>query len=293
MSYNFVENGAFVNSIVGEGTRLTGELDLNGLLRIDGDFIGTIRTTGKVLIGKNGRAKCTITASTVVIGGALKGNIYASEKIIVLSSGIIFGNIYTPKLIVEEGVILDGNCTIKSNYKESIDSLKAPEAAIIPGNNTEPEAASTSSSNTESESTSSSSSYTAPESTSSSSSYTTPESTSSSSSYSTSEPTSSSSSYTTSGSTSSSSSYTTAEPTSSSSSYTTYGSTSSSSSYTTPGSTSSSSNYTTPGPASSSNNSINPENYEEQRENSGFSAQYEKELDEKTLSENITRGPLL
>ena len=136
MSNSFVEDGTFVNSIVGEGTRLNGELDLNGLLRIDGDFSGTIRTNGKVLIGKNGRAKCTITASTVVVGGALRGNIYSSEKVIILSSGIIFGNIFTPRLIVEEGVILDGTCTIKSNYAENIDHLKesAKEAVKEPEN---------------------------------------------------------------------------------------------------------------------------------------------------------------
>lgn len=116
MSNNFVEDGAFVNSIVGEGTRLKGELDLNGLLRIDGDFIGTIRTTGKVLIGKNGRAECTISASTVVVGGAVRGDIYSTEKVIILSSGIMLGNIYTPRLIVEEGVIFDGNCYINSNF---------------------------------------------------------------------------------------------------------------------------------------------------------------------------------
>jgi len=126
MSNSFIEDGTFVNSIVGEGTRLNGELDLNGLLRIDGDFSGTIRTNGKVLIGKNGRAKCVITASTVVVGGALRGNIYSSEKVIILSSGIIFGNIFTPRLIVEEGVILDGNCTIKSNYSENADKIKEP-----------------------------------------------------------------------------------------------------------------------------------------------------------------------
>ena len=52
MSNNLIEDRAFVNSIVGEGTRFNGELDLNGLLRIDGDFTGTIKTTGKVLVGK-------------------------------------------------------------------------------------------------------------------------------------------------------------------------------------------------------------------------------------------------
>ena len=138
MSNSFVEDGVFVNSIVGEGTRLNGELDLNGLLRIDGDFSGTIKTNGKVLIGKNGRAKCTINANTVVIGGVLRGNIYSTEKVIILSSGIVLGNIYTPRLIVEEGVILDGNCTIKSNYAENNGLLKAPGISAVSSSKTEP-----------------------------------------------------------------------------------------------------------------------------------------------------------
>ena len=119
MSNNLIEDRAFVNSIVGEGTRFNGELDLNGLLRIDGDFTGTIKTTGKVLVGKNGRAECTINASTVVVGGAVKGNIYSSERVIVLSSGMILGNIYTPRLIVEEGVILNGECIIDDDYRRT------------------------------------------------------------------------------------------------------------------------------------------------------------------------------
>jgi cytoskeletal protein CcmA (bactofilin family) len=128
MSSSFVEDGAFVNSIVGEGTRFNGELDLNGLLRIDGDFTGSIRTSGKVLVGKNGRAQCTIKASTVVIGGAVRGDIYSSEKVIVLSSGIILGNIFSPRLIVEEGVILSGNCTITNSYDKK--SEKIPGKAV-------------------------------------------------------------------------------------------------------------------------------------------------------------------
>ncbi len=127
MSNNLIEDRAFVNSIVGEGTRFNGELDLNGLLRIDGDFTGTIKTTGKVLVGKNGRAECTINASTVVVGGAVKGNIYSSERVIVLSSGMILGNIYTPRLIVEEGVILDGECVIDEDYTRDVKGIKSED----------------------------------------------------------------------------------------------------------------------------------------------------------------------
>ncbi|MBN1686282.1 MAG: polymer-forming cytoskeletal protein [Spirochaetales bacterium] len=126
MSDQLIESDSFINSIVGEGTTFHGELELNGLLRIDGDFSGAIRTSGKVLIGKSGRAECTIRANTVVIGGIVRGNIYAEEKVIVLSTGMMIGNIHSPRLIAEEGVILNGNCLIKQEESESA-SLEAEE----------------------------------------------------------------------------------------------------------------------------------------------------------------------
>jgi cytoskeletal protein CcmA (bactofilin family) len=104
---------AFVNSIVGEGTHFRGHLELAGLLRIDGDFSGSIRTAGRVLIGRNGRADCTIQAGTVVVGGVLRGTIHSTEKVIILSSALIIGDIYSPRLIVEDGVILDGAFVIR------------------------------------------------------------------------------------------------------------------------------------------------------------------------------------
>ncbi len=103
---------SFVNSIIGEGTHFRGHLELSGLLRIDGDFSGSIRTSGKVIIGKNGRADCTIDAGTVVVGGAVRGNVYAEERVIVLASAMLLGNIYAPNLVIEEGVVFDGHCEV-------------------------------------------------------------------------------------------------------------------------------------------------------------------------------------
>jgi cytoskeletal protein CcmA (bactofilin family) len=107
-----ITDDAFINSMIGEGTRIKGELDLNGLLRIDGDFSGAIRTKGKVLVGKNGRAECVLTAGTVVIGGVFRGEIISTEKVIILSTGLVLGTITTPRLIIEEGVIFNGSCRI-------------------------------------------------------------------------------------------------------------------------------------------------------------------------------------
>ena len=107
-----ITDDAFINSMIGEGTRIKGELDLNGLLRIDGDFSGVIRTKGKVLVGKNGRAECTLSAGTVVIGGVFRGDIISTEKVIILSTGLVLGTITTPRLIIEEGVIFNGSCRV-------------------------------------------------------------------------------------------------------------------------------------------------------------------------------------
>jgi cytoskeletal protein CcmA (bactofilin family) len=115
LSDTHVTDDAFINSIIGEGTKFKGEFDLSGLLRIDGDFTGIIRTKGKVLVGKNGRAECTLNAGTVVVGGVLRGEIVSSEKVIILSTGLVLGNITTPRLIVEEGVIFNGSCRITTS----------------------------------------------------------------------------------------------------------------------------------------------------------------------------------
>ncbi len=126
MSDSHITDDAFINSIIGEGTKFKGEFDLNGLLRIDGDFTGVIRTKGKVLIGKNGRAECTLHAGTVVVGGVIRGEIYSTEKVIILSTGLVLGAITTPRLIIEEGVIFNGSCRVTTPAAET------PKAA--PGN---------------------------------------------------------------------------------------------------------------------------------------------------------------
>ena len=71
-------------------------------------------------MGINGRAECTIRAGTVVIGGAVKGNVFAEEKVLILSTGMMIGNIHTPRLIAEEGVILNGSCLVRIDKERKL-----------------------------------------------------------------------------------------------------------------------------------------------------------------------------
>ena len=115
-----------INSILGENTTLKGHFIIKGPLRIDGNFSGKIDSNGKVIIGKNGRAECTIIAKSIIVGGTIKGNIYAEEKVLVLKTGEVIGDIYSTSITMEDGVIFNGKCKIieRENIKEFLESKK-------------------------------------------------------------------------------------------------------------------------------------------------------------------------
>ena len=108
-------NEAIINSIIGYGSELKGEFKFNGVLRIDGVFAGELKSDGKVIISQTGHIKTDIKAGTIVIGGLVEGNVYATKQVNLLATGKLLGDIITPSLIVEEGVIFEGNCIINKN----------------------------------------------------------------------------------------------------------------------------------------------------------------------------------
>ncbi len=114
-----------VNSIIGHGSEVKGEYKFQGVLRIDGVFSGELKSEGKVIIGRTGHVKTDVKAGTIVIGGLIEGNVYATKQVNLLATGKLLGDIITPSLIVEEGVIFEGNCIInKDGNKEFFSNIK-------------------------------------------------------------------------------------------------------------------------------------------------------------------------
>lgn len=101
-----------VNSLIGEGSEFRGEFRVKDLIRIDGFFKGNIITEGKVLVGQSGKVETDIRAGIVVIGGEVIGSIHAEKRVILLSTAHLSGDIVTRSLVVEEGVVFEGRCTI-------------------------------------------------------------------------------------------------------------------------------------------------------------------------------------
>jgi cytoskeletal protein CcmA (bactofilin family) len=102
------------NCVIGEGSIFNGRFYVNGSILIEGKFQGDIRTDDQLVVGPTGKVKTDIVARRVTVAGTLIGNITASEEVSLLHTGKVLGNISTPKLIVEPGVVTDGKVTITS-----------------------------------------------------------------------------------------------------------------------------------------------------------------------------------
>jgi len=99
-----------INSIVGETTKLKGDFEINGILRIDGVFEGSVKGRSQVLIGEKGKAFLDLEADEIVIGGKVEGNIRVRGRVKMLASGYLKGEVTARNLIIEPGAFFSGKC---------------------------------------------------------------------------------------------------------------------------------------------------------------------------------------
>lgn len=120
--------GSNLNAFLGEGTSFKGTLTFEGTVRIDGRLEGEIFTKDTLVIGEGAQVSAAIHAGVVVISGTVHGNITAERKTDIHASGRLYGNISTPSLIIEEGVVFEGACTMGSGAEQSAESASKAHA---------------------------------------------------------------------------------------------------------------------------------------------------------------------
>ena len=100
------------NSNIGEDSLLEGRFLVKGNMRIDGTFEGEALQVDQLQIVAKAKVKTNINATSVVVEGLVIGNIAATRRILLLSTARVLGDLKTPELIIQDGVILEGRCTI-------------------------------------------------------------------------------------------------------------------------------------------------------------------------------------
>lgn len=102
-----------LSGFVGNGTVLTGETNFQAMLRVDGHLTGRVTSeNGTLIIGATGKVDANIAVAAALVNGTVNGDIIATEKIEFGRTARVTGNIQTPRLVIEDGAVLEGSCSM-------------------------------------------------------------------------------------------------------------------------------------------------------------------------------------
>ncbi|MBI3556640.1 MAG: polymer-forming cytoskeletal protein [Deltaproteobacteria bacterium] len=116
-----------VSGVIEKGCEFEGKLCFEGTLRIGGTFRGEIYTNDVLVIGEGAKVSAEIEAGTIIINGEVTGNIVAKHRVEIHRPAIFRGNIVTPSLMVDEGVIFEGSSKMVSPKAPAVKSFLATE----------------------------------------------------------------------------------------------------------------------------------------------------------------------
>ena len=99
-------------SILAQGCKLTGEVEIKGTFRIEGEFEGTIRNAETLVVGKTASVKGEIFTKNAIVGGKVVGNITAEDKLEIQAGSALEGDIKTRRFVIDEGAVFEGSCSM-------------------------------------------------------------------------------------------------------------------------------------------------------------------------------------
>ena len=121
-----------INTIIGNGSSISGDVHINGFIRIDGDIDGNLETDGNVIIGENARIHGNLKAKSVIIGGIILGNVHAAENVKLLSDAVVIGDILSHKVQIEDKSTFHGHCiSIKDSERYQTETDKYLQSKAI------------------------------------------------------------------------------------------------------------------------------------------------------------------
>ncbi len=111
-----------VDAFLGSNTSFNGTLVFDGLVRLDGNFEGNVKTNDTLVIAESGNIKAEIEAGIVKIFGTFDGTIIAKNKVELYKPAYVTGVIKTPVIRVEEGVVFNGSSEMQKGRTETTKS---------------------------------------------------------------------------------------------------------------------------------------------------------------------------
>src|SRR4029450_12020253 len=101
-----------MDAFLGKGTKVEGKLMLEGTGRIEGQVDGEISAKDTLTIGDSAVVNATISGTSIIIEGRVTGDVFAAQRLDLRAASRVEGNISTPCLVVQDGAVLEGRCSM-------------------------------------------------------------------------------------------------------------------------------------------------------------------------------------
>lgn len=124
-----------------EGTHIKGTLKFDRVVQIDGRFEGSVKSSGKLILGPSAKVDAELEVGELEVHGELRGEVRAKDRILIGDGGLVEANITTGRLAIETGAIFRGHCEMPeqerlpqtaSEKKEAVTPQPAPPKPEVP-----------------------------------------------------------------------------------------------------------------------------------------------------------------
>ena len=120
------------NAFLGKGSRVVGKLTFEGPVRIEGHVEGEIAAQDALTIGESAVVNAQIVGNTVVIQGRVTGDVTARKRLEIRAPGKLYGNITSPSLVIQEGVVFEGQCNMGAADPQRTDKDRQAPQKVTP-----------------------------------------------------------------------------------------------------------------------------------------------------------------
>lgn len=128
-------------NIINSGTQITGDVNSDGDMRVDGTIKGYLTSKARLVLGPTAVIEGDIKAANIEISGEVNGNIFATELLTIKATAKISGDVVSNKLIIEAGATFNGNCKMNKPKEASIsNNTNAAKPQQQPTTGKQPEA---------------------------------------------------------------------------------------------------------------------------------------------------------
>jgi cytoskeletal protein CcmA (bactofilin family) len=116
-----------INTLLGKGSEFEGKLTFEGTVRVDGKLSGEVFSDDVLVVGEGAEVHAEIDIGEIIVQGTVIGNIRAKRAVELHAPGKVRGDITTPSLQIDKGVIFEGKC-----YMEGVADGTRPRPIALP-----------------------------------------------------------------------------------------------------------------------------------------------------------------